>query len=77
MGKVFKRLRGKREMRAEPDSLMTRVARLEVMLYESNAYIVRLVNWKEKNGHSVEEADADFLQAAEEFRKELTHGKAS
>lgn len=49
--------------------LAARVTRLETMIFEANAYIVRLVNAKPGGP---DDFDVDFLEAAEEFRRSLT-----
>lgn len=46
-----------------------RLTRLETMVFEANAYIVRLVNAKPGGP---DDFDVDFLEAAEEFRRSLT-----
>lgn len=67
MPRVFNRK--VREGRQPLGGLAARVTRLETMLFELNAYVVRLVNAKPGG---VDDFDVDFLQAAEEFRRSLT-----
>lgn len=50
--------------------LAARVTRLETMLFELNAYIVRIVN-AQSGPDGPEQHDADFLASAEEFRRSL------
>lgn len=80
MAKAYQQLRKRTESRKRRTltartNFVARIAALEVMLFENNSRQVRLVHERLKTPEgtiSPSEAEADFLQAAEEFRQHLT-----
>lgn len=66
MGRTFRKVN---KGHTPPGGFAARILRLETMVFESNAYVVKLVN---KKDGPLEDDDVEFLEAAEEFRKAIS-----